>query len=81
MLNSATPKNLFIQHWLDAGGSASLEQETFAVNLENQQTILISAGEDPTLRDSGIRSLFQSLIITAKKRVWIASPGQTPNCH
>ncbi|MEM9923267.1 MAG: phosphatidylserine/phosphatidylglycerophosphate/cardiolipin synthase family protein [Cyanobacteria bacterium P01_D01_bin.50] len=74
-------KNLFIQHWLDAGGSAELSQENDSVNQENQQTILISAGEDPTVRDSGIRSLFQSLIIAAKKRVWIASPYFLPNAH
>ena len=48
-------KNLFIQHWLDAGGSIDLSEENFKVNQENQQTILIAAGEDPTLRNSGIR--------------------------
>ncbi|MEO1375246.1 MAG: phosphatidylserine/phosphatidylglycerophosphate/cardiolipin synthase family protein [Cyanobacteria bacterium J06635_10] len=74
-------KNLFIQHWLDAGVSAELSQENDSVNQENQQTILISAGEEPTLRDSGIRSLFQSLIVAAKKRVWIASPYFLPNAN
>ncbi|KST69998.1 phospholipase D-like domain-containing protein [Mastigocoleus testarum] len=72
-------KNLFIQHWLDAGGSANFSEENFKFNQENQQTILIDAGEDPTLRDSGIRSLFQSLIAAARKRVWIASPYFLPN--
>lgn len=72
-------KNLFIQHWLDAGGSAELDREIFPNHGEYQQTILISAGEEPTFRDSGIRSLFQSLIIAARKRVWIASPYFLPN--
>lgn len=72
-------KYLFIQHWLDAGGNVQLGEENFPINLENQQKILVGAGENPTKRDSGIRSLFQSLIIAAKKRVWIASPYFLPN--
>ncbi|MEM7554743.1 MAG: phosphatidylserine/phosphatidylglycerophosphate/cardiolipin synthase family protein [Cyanobacteria bacterium P01_A01_bin.84] len=72
-------KSLFLQHWLDAGGEVNFNQESFSVNQEYQPTILISAGEEPTFRDSGLRSLFQSLIIAARKRVWIASPYLLPN--
>lgn len=72
-------QGLFAQHWLDAGGTADFSKVTLVPNEDNRPTILITPGEDPTYRSSSIRALYQTLIQSARKRVWIASPYFLPN--
>lgn len=72
-------KGLFLQHWLDAGDTANLEEEIIPINQDNESTIIVTSGEDPTQRDSDIRALFHSLIQAARERIWIASPYFLPN--
>lgn len=74
-------KGLFLQHWLDAGGTAYLEEVIVPIKENNESTVIITSGEDPTQRDSDIRALFQSLIQSAKERIWIASPYFLPNAN
>lgn len=72
---------IFLQHWLDAGGTADFSEEALNPSQSNEPTVLVTSGEDPTYRDSAIRALYQSLIRAAKKRVWIASPYFLPNTN
>lgn len=72
-------QGLFAQHWLDAGGTADFAKVTLVPNQDSQQTVLITPGEDPTYRSSSIRALYQTLIQSARQRVWIASPYFLPN--
>ncbi|MDY7012504.1 MAG: phospholipase D-like domain-containing protein, partial [Cyanobacteriota bacterium] len=71
---------LFLQHWLDAGGTVDLSGVQPQPNANGEGAIaLISAGEDPTWRDSGLRSLYQALIQAARERVWLSSPYFLPD--
>jgi cardiolipin synthase len=72
-------KGIFFQHWLDAGGSIDLRQDPLESIESNDPTVLIAAGEDPSLRDSTIRALYQSAMRAARDRVWIASPYFLPD--
>ncbi len=72
-------QGIFLQHWLDAGGSVDWNPGNISHPHQQEETLLITTGEDPTQRDSGIRALFQSLLQAARKRVWIASPYFLPN--
>ncbi|EAW33546.1 phosphatidylserine/phosphatidylglycerophosphate/cardiolipin synthase family protein [Lyngbya sp. PCC 8106] len=75
---------LFIQHWLDSGKTIDLSQnplpqETSIQQLQTSQpTVLVTSGEDPSYRDSSIRALYQTLIMAAQSRIWIASPYFLP---
>ena len=73
-------KSLFLQHWLDAGETVDLKEYPIisATASRNQPTMLVTSGEDPSYRDSSIRSLYQTLIMAATRRVWIASPYFLP---
>lgn len=70
---------IFIQHFLSAGGSVDLDRYPLTRSESKDPTILITSSEDPTLRDSATRSLYQVLIQAAKERVWISSPYFLPS--
>jgi len=72
-------KGLFLQHWLDAGGTADFTEHHLSPHESDEEQIIVTAGEDPSYRDSGIRALFQSLIAGARRRIWIASPYFLPD--
>jgi len=70
---------LFFQHWLDAGGEVNLNDlDPKRSEVEQSYPIIITPGEDPTPSDSSIRSLLQLCILSAQKRIWIASPYLLP---
>ncbi|MFP4009760.1 MAG: phospholipase D-like domain-containing protein [Spirulinaceae cyanobacterium] len=72
-------KGIFFQHWLDAGGVVDLSRDALEAFESNDPMVLIAAGEDPSMRDSAIRALYQSAIRAARDRVWIASPYFLPD--
>jgi len=72
-------KGIFFQHWLDAGGLVDLSRDSLEPHESCDPTVLIAAGEDPSMRDSSIRALYQSAIRAARDRVWIASPYFLPD--
>lgn len=72
-------KGIFLQHWLDTGGVVDLAVENLQPYPSDDPTMLITSGEDPSYRDSGIRAVFQSLICAAQKRIWILSPYFLPS--
>ncbi|MDY7020760.1 MAG: phospholipase D-like domain-containing protein [Cyanobacteriota bacterium] len=75
-------QGLFLQHWLDAKGTINLSEQPLAFHSSPQSEpsqILITAGENPTARDSSIRSTYQLFIQAARQRIWIASPYFLPD--
>jgi cardiolipin synthase len=71
---------LFWQHWLDAGGYVDLrDHQPQRSSVPSPRPILITSGEDPTPQDSPIRSLFQTCVMSAQERIWIASPYLLPD--
>lgn len=76
-------EGLFLQHWLDTGGTVDLmaqpNAQTSLVKSEADSEILVTAGEDPTTRNSPLRSFFLGLICAARQRIWIASPYLFPD--
>ncbi len=72
-------QGLFWQHWLDTGGSVDFTEEVVDPHLEGGSTILVTHGEDPSYESSSIRSLFQTTISGAKRRIWLASPYFLPD--
>jgi cardiolipin synthase len=70
----------FWQHWLSSGGQVDLrEHQPELSTTTTPGPILITPGEEPTVGDSPIRSLFQLCILSAQKRLWIASPYLLPD--
>jgi cardiolipin synthase len=76
---------LFWQHWLDAGGAVNLcDHHPAQSPSAKAAAVVVTPGEDPSPRDSPIRGLFQTCVLAAKTRVWIASPYLLPDratCH
>lgn len=72
-------KGIFLQHWMDAGGVADFAIDPLKPYPEQEPTVIITPGEDPSYRDSEIRALYQSLINAARSRLWIASPYFLPD--
>lgn len=72
-------QGIFLQHWLDTGGSLDWNSASSSQPHEQEETLLITKGEDPTQQDSGIRALFETILQAARKRIWIASPYFLPN--
>jgi len=71
---------IFWQHWLDAGGQVNLSRHKPPNDtLDTPAEILITTGEDPSPRNSSIRSLFQIGVVSAQERIWIASPYLLPD--
>ncbi|WP_084176530.1 phospholipase D-like domain-containing protein [[Limnothrix rosea] IAM M-220] len=71
---------LFWQHWLSSGGKVDLRLHQPNISQPEQpEQILITSGEDPTPKDSPIRSLFQTAALAAQQRIWIASPYLLPD--
>lgn len=70
----------FWQHWLDAGGQVDLRDlHPERSSLADSCPALITPGEDPSMGDSPVRSLFQMSILSAQTRLWIASPYLLPD--
>jgi len=72
-------RGIFLQHWMDGGGIADLALDPLVLTPENEPQVIITPGEDPSYRDSEIRSLYQSLIQSSQYRLWIASPYFLPD--
>ena len=72
---------LFWQHWLDTGGVMDVALVSAKPINQQAQEILITANDYPTYQDSSIRALFQTLILGATQRLWIASPYFLPNSN
>ncbi|MDJ0599980.1 MAG: phospholipase D-like domain-containing protein [Crocosphaera sp.] len=72
---------LFWQHWLDSKGLMDFINIPSQQKQENSLEILVTANDDPSYKDSSIRSLFQTLILGSTKRLWIASPYFLPNSN
>lgn len=72
---------LFWQHWLDTGGVVNIPDSFLSKYDDNLQDILVTANDFPTYQNSSIRALFQTLILSARKRIWIASPYFLPNSN
>ncbi|MGB3493031.1 MAG: phosphatidylserine/phosphatidylglycerophosphate/cardiolipin synthase family protein [Elainellaceae cyanobacterium] len=71
---------LFWQHWLDAGGQVNLNHHAPDRSKSNHcHPVVITPGEDPTPADSPIRSLLQLCMISAQRRIWLASPYLLPD--
>ncbi|MGP1375390.1 MAG: phospholipase D-like domain-containing protein [Almyronema sp.] len=72
-------KGLFLQHWLDAGESVNLADIGWQIDSATaNESLLVTAGEDPSFRGSSIRSLIQLYALSARRRLWIASPYLLP---
>lgn len=70
----------FWQHWLTAGGHVNLKDHDPPLSDgTTDNPVLITPGEEPTLGDSPIRSLFQLCIASARHRLWLASPYLLPD--
>lgn len=70
----------FWQHWLSAGGRVNLEEHQPTQSTASEALpVLITPGEDPTTGNSPIRALFQLSIMSARSRLWIASPYLLPD--
>ena len=73
-------RGIFLQHWLDSGENADLAMEDWpAETAAEGKTLLITAGEDPSYRGSSIRALIQLYALSARQRLWIASPYLLPD--
>ncbi|NJL83584.1 MAG: hypothetical protein HC890_12680 [Chloroflexaceae bacterium] len=70
---------ILASYWLDCQGAADLASWEIKEEAASEDVLLITSGENPSYRDSGIRSLFQLLIQGAKARVWLASPYFLPD--
>ncbi|WP_439343201.1 phospholipase D-like domain-containing protein [Vacuolonema iberomarrocanum] len=69
----------FWQHWLSAGGQVNLDAHQPSLSsVPDPSQVFIAPGEDPSFGDSPIRSLFQLCILSARSRLWIASPYLLP---
>jgi cardiolipin synthase len=70
----------FWQHWVTAGGTVNLNQHSPGITHSDLHSpVLITPGEEPSLGDSPIRSLFQLTILSAQQRLWISSPYLLPD--
>ncbi len=72
-------KVLFWQHWLDTGGIADVKPLSLEPTPHQITEILVTANENPSHQNSSIRALFQTLILGATERIWLASPYFLPN--
>lgn len=75
----AALEGMFMQHWTYVRGTANLDPRVFNPVPNDNPTVLVTAGDDPSYRASSVRALFQVGISAAKQRVWIASPYFIPD--
>jgi len=74
-------RGIFLQHWLDTRGQVDFQHRNLTSSPNRYPRILVTPGEDPTYRNSSIRSLLQVAIMAAERRVWIASPYFLPDLN
>ena len=71
---------LFLQHWLDTGSVVNLHHYPLTpATTMDPAPLWITSGEDPSHRNSPVRSLVQASILAAQRRLWIASPYLLPD--
>ncbi len=75
----AALEGIFMQHWTYVRGTANLDPQIFNPLPNDDATVLVTAGDDPSYRASSVRALFQVSISAAKQRIWIASPYFVPD--
>ncbi|MGB3509440.1 MAG: phospholipase D-like domain-containing protein [Microcoleaceae cyanobacterium] len=76
---AAKLKGIFQKHWLDLEGIVDFSKEPLNPPQFERQQLLVSVGENPNYKNSPIRNLFKTSILSAKERIWIASPYFLPN--
>ena len=74
-------QGVFSQHWTFGDGTADLNPPLFATpkNEDKQDLMLVIPGANPKIRFSPIKSFKYNSIITARKRIWLASPYFLPD--
>ncbi len=77
----AVLEGVFFQHWTYASGVANLGPETFKKDPAQKPITLVTPSFNPTYRFSPIRALFQSNLLAARKRIWLASPYFFPDLN
>ena len=74
-------EGVFSQHWTFGDGIADLAREKLDNRLEDSesQTMLVIPGANPRIRFSPIKAFKYNSIITARNRIWLASPYFLPD--
>ena len=76
----ATLEGIFMQHWIYVGGVTPLGPEVFNPALPNGPTILVTPSNSPSA-SSSVCALFYTSLLTAKQRIWLASPYFLPDSN
>jgi cardiolipin synthase len=71
-------EGVFAQHWTDVGGRADLSPAIFHAHDANDPRMLVNASS-PSDGDSPVRALYYASMLSARKRIWIASPYFLPS--
>jgi cardiolipin synthase len=75
----ATLEGIFMQHWMYAGGLADFSRVALPEARPSDRPIVVTPGDVPNYRSSPIRALFQTCILAATQRIWLASPYFLPD--
>jgi cardiolipin synthase len=70
----------FLQHWIHENGVGDLTPTAVRALAPTGHPAMVTLG-DPTHGDSNIRTLFTAAILSARHRLWIASPYFLPNSN
>ncbi|MEM9509267.1 MAG: phospholipase D-like domain-containing protein [Cyanobacteria bacterium P01_E01_bin.35] len=72
---------VFSQHWTFGDGLADLSREEIETSQRDSEghLMLVIPGANPAIRFSPIRSFKYNSIISARKRIWLASPYFLPD--
>lgn len=73
-------EGIFMQHWIYLNGVARLSPKIFNPTLSGECDILVTA-RDSLSAFSSVYVLFYTLLLAAKKRLWIASPYFLPDSN
>ena len=74
-------EGVFSQHWTFGDGTANLAHRKFSEKPEEQPEypMLVIPGANPKIRFSPIRAFKYNSIISARQRIWLASPYFLPD--
>jgi cardiolipin synthase len=74
-------EGIFSQHWTYSGGTADIVREKLQSSQKEQYLMLVTPGANPQYRFSPIKALKYNSIISARKRIWLASPYFLPDVN
>lgn len=74
-------EGIFSQHWTYGGGTANLVREKLPSSAKEDYLMLVTPGANPQYRFSPIKALKYNSIISARKRIWLASPYFLPDLN